>query len=258
MKKLAMIGGVILVLIVAGVVFLYLSLNRVIRSAVETYGPEVTKSEITLGGINVSPLSGEAQLSNLVVGNPPGFKTPSAFKLGAMRVSLEVGSVLSDTIAIREIIISAPEITYELGPGGSNIAVLQKNVQEFTGGGGKDGSGSPEAAGGGKKVTIDRLLVENATLHVSAAILKGEAITLPLPNIEMKDIGKEKGGQGASLATVVEKVLKEINRSAAKAVAKIDLKGLAEKARKETEKVRKEAEGAVGGIGEKLKGLFGK
>ena len=38
MKKLAMIGGVILVLIVAGVVFLYLSLNRVIRSAVETYG----------------------------------------------------------------------------------------------------------------------------------------------------------------------------------------------------------------------------
>lgn len=74
----------------------------------------------------------------------------------------------------------------------------------------------------------------------------------------MKDIGKEKGGQGASLATVVEKVLKEINRSAAKAVAKIDLKGLAEKARAEAEEVRKEAEGAVGGIGEKLKGLFGK
>ncbi|MFQ5848913.1 MAG: hypothetical protein ACE5IQ_14725, partial [Candidatus Methylomirabilales bacterium] len=95
--------------------------------------------------------------------------------------------------------------------------------------------------------------------------LKGEAITLPLPNIEMKDIGKEKGSQGTSLAGVVERVLKEINRNATKAVATVDLRGLTEKARAEAEKARqkaeqarKEAEGAVGGVGEKLKGLFGK
>ena len=154
MKKLAMIGGVILVLIVAGVVFLYLSLNRVIRSAVETYGPEVTKSEIRLGGINVSPLSGEAQLSNLVVGNPPGFKTPSAFKLGAMRVSLEVGSVLSDTIAIREIIISAPEITYELGPGGSNIAVLQKMCRSSPAAGVRTAREAQRPRGAGRRLPL--------------------------------------------------------------------------------------------------------
>ncbi|MFQ5848915.1 MAG: AsmA family protein, partial [Candidatus Methylomirabilales bacterium] len=187
MKRLAMIGVVILVLIVGGVVFLYLSLNRVIRSAVETYGPQVTKSEIRLGGVSVSPLSGKAELSNLVVGNPKGFKTPSAFTLGAMRVSLEVGSVMSDTIAIHEILISGPEVTYELGPGGSNIAVLQKNVGEFSGGG-TSGAASPQAQGSQKKVTIDRLRIEKAKLKVSALALKGEAITLPLPNIEMKDI----------------------------------------------------------------------
>ena len=249
-KKLSMIGLAILVLIIAGVAILYLSLNRVIRSAVETYGPQATKSEIKLGSVNVSPFSGQASLSNLVVGNPPGFKTPSAFRLGGMRVALEVGSVLSDTVAIREIVIRGPEITYELGTGGSNLAVLQKNVEAYSGGGAKASAQSTQAQQGGKKVAIARLRVEQAKLHVSTVPLKGEPVTLALPDIELKNLGK--GSQGTSLATVVEKVLLEVNREAVKAVASVNLKGMAERA-------KKEAEGAgAGGIGGKLKGIFGK
>src|SRR3970040_722667 len=139
MKRLFLIGVIILLLIVGGLVFLYLSLNRVIRSAVETYGPQVTKSEVKLGSVNVSPFSGNASLSNLIVGNPQGFKTPSAFALGVMSVSLDVRSLLSDTFAIRELVISAPEITYELGPGGSNLTALQKNVEAYAGAGAKSG-----------------------------------------------------------------------------------------------------------------------
>jgi len=249
-KRLSYIAIGVVVLLVAGLGVLYMSLNRVIRSAVENYGPQATKSEITLGSVNVSPFSGNASLSNLVVGNPQGFKTPSAFKLGAMRMSLDVRSLLSDRVAIREVVITAPEVTYEPGPGGSNLAVLQKNVDAYTGGGGP--APSPGAQKGGKAVTIDRLRIEKATLNVSAIPLKGEPLTLALPDIELKDIGK--GGQGASLADVLERVLEEVNRQAAKAVANVDLKGLAEKAKKEAEG----AAGAAGGIGEKLKGIFGK
>ena len=249
-KRLSYIAIGVVVLLVGGLGVLYMSLNRVIRSAVETYGPQATKSEITLGSVNVSPFSGNASLSNLVVGNPQGFKTPSAFKLGAMRMSLDVRSLLSDRVSIREIVITAPEVTYEPGPGGSNLAVLQKNVDAYTGGGGP--APSPGAQKGGKAVTIHRLRIEKATLNVSAIPLKGEPLTLALPDIELKDIGK--GGQGASLADVLERVLEEVNRQAAKAVANVDLKGLAEKAKKEAEG----AAGAAGGIGEKLKGIFGK
>jgi uncharacterized protein involved in outer membrane biogenesis len=251
-----MIGGALLVLIVAGVVILYLSLGSLIRSGVETYGPRVTKSKVRLGGVSVSPFSGKAQLSDLVVGNPEGFEAPSAFKLGALRMSLDVGSLRSDTVVIHEIIVTAPEITYELGPGGSNLKVLQKNVKEFTGAG-KGGAGTPKAAEDGTKVVIDRLRVEKPKLHVSAAALRGETLTLALPDIELKDIGKE--GQGASFAEVVDLIMKEVNRDTAKAVAGVDLKGLTEKARREAEKaLEKEVEGAAPGMGEKLKGLFGK
>jgi hypothetical protein len=250
-KRLSYIGIGIVVLLVVGVGILYLSLNRMIRSVVETYGPRATKSEITLGSVNVSPFSGNASLSNLIVGNPEGFKAPNALTLGAMRVSLDVNSVMSDTVAIREIVITAPEITYEVGPRGSNLAVLQKNVEEYTGDGPSE-SAQPPAQTGRKQVSIDRLRIEKARLLVRAVPLQGEPVTVALPDIELKDIGK--GSQGTSMAAVVEKVLEEISRHAAKAVANVDVKGLADKARKEAEGVK----GVVGGVEEKLKGIFRK
>ncbi len=247
MRRLAMFGAVICVLIVAGVIALYFSLNSIIRSAVETYGPQATKSEVRLGGVNVSPLSGNAQLSDLFVGNPKGFKTPSAFKLGGIHVALEVSSLMSDKVVIYDIIITSPEITYELGPGGSNLKALQKNVEEFTGGGGGKDAGAGQPKGDGKKVTIDRLRVQNAKLIVRAG---DQVTTVELSDIEIRDIGK--GGQGTPFALVVERVLREVNRRAGRAAANVDWKGEAEKA------LKKETEGSSGGIGEKLKGIFGK
>ncbi|MFQ5930568.1 MAG: hypothetical protein ACE5MK_12805, partial [Acidobacteriota bacterium] len=226
MKRLAMIGGALFVLIVGGVVVMYMSLNSIIRSAVETYGPEVTKTEVKLGGVNVSPFTGSASLSNLLIGNPEGYKAPSAFKLGALRMSVDVGSLRSDKIVIHDIVITAPEITYEPGPGGNNLKVIQKNATGFTGGGGKEAKGA-QGEGGETKVVIDRLRVEKPRLNVRAPQLKGETLILELPDVEMKDIGKQ--GDGASFGEVVELIMKDVNSKTAKAVANVDWKGLAEK-----------------------------
>lgn len=247
-KKLAIVGGVLLVLIVAGVVVLYMSLNSIIRSAVETYGPEVTKTEVKLGGVNISPFTGSARLSNLLIGNPKGYKAPSAFKLGALRMAVDVGSLRSDKVVIRDIVISAPEITYEPGPGGNNLKVIQNNAQAFTGGGEKKAEGAP-AQGGETKVVIDRLRVEKPKLNVNVPQLEGEPLVLELPDIEMKDIGKK--GDGASFSEVVELIMKDVNNKTATAVTNIDWKGLAEKT------LKKEGEG-IEGVGKSIKGLFGK
>jgi len=57
----------------------------------------------------------------MVVGNPEGFKTESVFQLNQIRVILDPKSLLTNRIHIREILIDAPEITYEVGLSGSNI-----------------------------------------------------------------------------------------------------------------------------------------
>ena len=69
----------------------------------------------------VSATSGQGALRGLSVGNPKRFKTPTAFELDEISLTLDIGSITSDPIVIKEIVVSAPRVTYELGPQGSNI-----------------------------------------------------------------------------------------------------------------------------------------
>ena len=40
----------------------------------------------------------------------------------------DAGSLGANPVIIDDIVISAPEVTYELGPGGSNIDAIQRNI----------------------------------------------------------------------------------------------------------------------------------
>ena len=72
--------------------------------------------------------SGKGALRGLKVGNPEGFETPSAFQLGAISIKVDTGATSGEKIVISEIVIDKPDVTYELGGGGSNIDAIQKNV----------------------------------------------------------------------------------------------------------------------------------
>jgi hypothetical protein len=85
-KGLLICGGVLIVVIAVGVYWFASNLNSLIKSAVETYGSEITKAEVTLDKVEISPTSGAGMLSGLKMGNPAGFKTDSAFSLGQISV----------------------------------------------------------------------------------------------------------------------------------------------------------------------------
>src|SRR5437764_8512643 len=99
MKKLIIrIAAVVLILLVIALAVVFFSLNSIVKKGVETVGPKLTKVEVRLGSAKLSPLSGNGRLSDLFVGNPEGYKTPSAMKLGDIKVAVEPGSILSDTL----------------------------------------------------------------------------------------------------------------------------------------------------------------
>ena len=123
-------------------------------------------------------------------------------------------------------------MTYEWKSDGSDREVLQQNVEKFAGIGGGDSkssggesslSGSDE---GGKKLIIDRIILREGKVSVSAdsAFLKGKKLNAPLPNIELKDIGKEEGG--ASAGDVVAKVMDAVTGAAGKAVSSLGIGNL--------------------------------
>ncbi|MFM2129559.1 MAG: hypothetical protein RL477_1105 [Pseudomonadota bacterium] len=252
-KKIILIAiAAIVAVIIGAVVFLGANVDRIVKAGVETYGPRFTGTQVRLGGVSSSLVGGEVTIKEFFLGNPQGFKTAHAFKVDRLKVVIDTGSLAGDVIHIKEIVIDAPDIIYEMGGGSSNLQAIQNNVARAAGGGGK----SESSGGPSKKVVIDNLHVRNAKAALSAGILGGKVVPLPIPDIHLKDIGKEK--KGASMSEASKQVLDSITKSVTSAAAKIDLKGMAEGAGKAIGDAAKGAGDAAKGVGDQLKGIFGK
>jgi hypothetical protein len=256
-RALLLVGGLGVVLVLALVVFVFTGLGAAIKSVVEGVGSAVTQTDVKLASADVSVTSGEGMLKGLVVGNPKGYSTPSAIELGEIKVSLDTSTVTSDTIVIKEVLIDGPHLTYEIGPGGSNIGVIENNVAAYGGGakesgggkGGKSSGGGPREpsgakAEGGKKVIIENLIVRNGRVDVSASFLKGKSVGAALGEIHLKGIGKASGG--ATPSQVTQLLLGALTKSALDAVAGLNLDGL-----------KKGVGDALGGAVEGVKDIFG-
>src|SRR2546429_3768049 len=147
MKKLIIrVVVVLLVLLVVAVGASIYFLGSIVKKGVETVGPQITGTEIKLDSATLSLLSGSGKLKGLLVGNPEGFKTESAIKVGSVSVGVVAGSVFSDKVHVKEVRVEAPEITFEGGLKGNNLSRLLDNVQAATGGSEKASPASPRKA----------------------------------------------------------------------------------------------------------------
>ncbi len=248
MKRWLYIGGMLLVLIVIGIYLLFSNLNSIVKAAVEKIGSDVTQAQVKLKDVNIELTSGKGALRGLTVGNPSGFKSDRALSLGEISLQVDVGSVTKDTVLIKEIVIAAPEVTYEIGTQGSNIDALKRNIGAYTGKG-KQEKSSAESKEGGKKLVVEHLYIRKGKVNVVAAALQQEkTATAALPDIHLTNIGKASGG--ATAAELAEQVLTAIGQGAAKAAASSEV----------TKLLGSKIGGASagGGLGESAKKLFGK
>ena len=258
MKRWLIIGGslvaAVVVVIVVVVVFVLSNIDTLVQEAVEEIGSEATQAKVTLDEVDISITSGTGALRGLTVGNPAGFKTAHALRLGEVSITLDVDSVTEDVIVIKEIVIAAPQVTYELGSDGSNLDALQRNAQAFmerhsgepgkqqtTAGGGDAGDQAASSGGGAKqaedepevKIVIENLYIRDGEASVSATMLEGRKVTVPLPSIHLTDIGKE--DQGATPAEIADQILSAITAETTQAVASLGIEGLFGEAAKNVE-----------------------
>ncbi|MFA5689329.1 MAG: hypothetical protein WC959_09325 [Kiritimatiellales bacterium] len=215
MKKILAITGIILVVLIAAVLLL---LGTIIKTGVTTVGPKIIGVPIELHSVSINPFTGTVNLKGLVVGNPAGFNTPSAMELGEFKINLCTKSLFSDTIVIKEILIREPGVTYERALRGSNLSAIQDHLAspETVPAEETAAAETPaEKAAPAKKVIIEDFQLNGAKVNVSITAAGGRRITLPLPPVHLKDIGKEKGG-----ATPVE-AAKEIFSSVTHAITQL-------------------------------------
>jgi hypothetical protein len=105
-------------------------------------------------------------------------------------------------------------------------------------------------------MVIDHVYVKGGKVNISASLFGGKSMTVPLPDIHLKDIGKEK--KGASPGEVVKSIIGALNKAIIKAVAPLDLGKVGDVAGKAVEGTKDVVEGAAKGVTDSVKGLFGK
>ncbi len=256
MKKILLVLLLAFVIVVGFVYFLGSSLlSKGIKAAVETYGPKVTQTPVTLDAVSLSILSGSGSLEGLNVGNPEGYKAENIFALGRVDLDLAPMSVLDEIIVINKVHILQPEISYEKGLRGSNLNEILANIESFTGTEEEAPDQAPETpAKPGKKVFIKSLIIEEGSVHLGVL---GQGQQVPLPRIEMNDLGAREDGSGQTGSEVAAAIIGEILQTVTRILADPEMmKKLADPSG-----LQNVGDSAVEGAGkavEGIKNLFGK
>jgi uncharacterized protein involved in outer membrane biogenesis len=211
MKKLLIRGLIVIViLVVVAIVAIGLFLDGAIKKGVETIGPKITKVDVTLDGVSLSFRAGSAKINGLVVGNPEGYQTPHAIKVGSAHVTVSPSSLLSEKVVVKSIRVEAPEITYEGNLlGGDNLHKILENVSAAT----TSGDGSTNTASGkpAKKLQVDDFLITGAKVNLSIKGTGGLAAPVTIPDIHFTNLGQ--GAEGITAAELTQRVLQEVTAS---------------------------------------------
>src|SRR3954471_11011571 len=106
--KRGVIGLVALVVLAIGIV--WLSLNSIVRSTVESQASTQLGVPTTLGGANVSLFGQSLSLNDLKIGSPKGFPAPQLFTLGGTNVSVNVTHLTGTPVRVESIAVNQPTL----------------------------------------------------------------------------------------------------------------------------------------------------
>ena len=248
-KTMVRIVLVLAVLLIAGLVVAFLSLNKIVHKSVETVGPALAKVEVKLKDVDLSPFSGSGKIQGLLVGNPAGFKTPSAIQAQEMSLKVEPRSLMSDKVVVRSIRMSGPEITFEGDLKGNNLSKILENVQGTEE---KAPATKEEAKAKSRKLQVDEFVLAGAKVHVNSPLLAGKTATVSIPDIHLSNLGQ--GPEGITPAELTKRVLKEVLDGTLKSIGS----NLGDLTKGVTEGLKNVSTNAVEGATKKLGDLFKK
>jgi uncharacterized protein involved in outer membrane biogenesis len=248
-KWIFRVGAGVVVVLAVGFVALAFSLGAIVKKGVEKIGPNATQVDVKLKGAEVWLFGGSVQLTGLVVGNPPGCKTPFAMSVDEVSVRVKPGSVFSDKLVVESIKVKAPVITFEGGLSANNLKRIEKNLNDYIGSSSTAPNSSASSSIPGKperKLQVNELVITGVKLQVNTKLSAGRTITLSIPDIHLTDLGT--GAEGITGVEVGQRALHAVLDAATTEVARnageLGKEGL------------NRAKSAVQSAADRLKGLF--
>lgn len=259
MKKWMYIVGVLVVIVIAVLVIGLSKLGPIIKTAVNTYGPKMTKTEVRVDDVGISLFAGEAKLKDFYLGNPKGFNSPQAMSVKAIYLDVDEASITGNPIIIDRIEVVAPEINYEKVRKTDNFETILSNVKKSART--SESSSSKKKAsknGEGKKLVIRNFVVRDGHVNMAISAQGGTSLSASasLPEIHLKNVGEKSGGATAEevFYIIFAKLYNTIVSPAVTATLNKELETLFSKAPIADEETKKAVEKTVN---DTVKGLLG-
>ncbi len=197
LKSLRVVLLAILILLLIAVVAVNLFAERAVKVGIETAATKTLNVGVSVGNVDLSIMAGKLTLKNLLINNPPGYQHDKLLELKNAKIEVDVKSLLSDVVKIREIKLDGVNVVLEQrGISGNNLQDVIKTISS-----GQKDKDKPETSG--KKLHIDVLEISNVTVKVKLLPVPGKAdtITLKLSPIRMTDLGGDNKLDTAALSS---------------------------------------------------------
>lgn len=259
MKAVKIILGLVIAIIaiVALVAVLALqNINQLVKTAVETVGPDVVGTEVRLAEVDIKLQDGRGTLKGLTVANPAGYSQPLAFSLGEVALDIDPASLTKDVYVIDEVLVSSADLFAEYKDLSNNN--LQALVDNMGGESSEQATSNTEASadsGSDVLLAVKKFTFENSSIDVSTA--EWGQRTVNLPAIRLTNLGT--ADKGLTPEQLTEKVMSQLLDQVKDAVSD-DLKALAKEKAEEELKSKLEEKLGEGGKEklDSLKSLFGR
>jgi len=228
---------VVLLLLIAGVaVYLGLFSGNLVKDGIETYAPDYLGADVDVDAVDLSLTEGSGTLWGLRVGNPQGFGSGDAMRLGEIKVVLDTDKISVELVVLKQVKIDGAEIAAVAKGKATNFQQLMDNVTAAAGLEETDTQSDSET-----RFIVERFDFTNAKASVSSDVL-GD-LSLTIPDIHLKGVGRESGGVvAAELAKqVMEPIYQQVSKAMVAQGLNLDIEGL--------------ASGLKEKVGEKLGGL---
>ncbi|MCL1888741.1 MAG: hypothetical protein FWF96_07735 [Kiritimatiellaeota bacterium] len=183
--------GVFAALLVVVVAVLLWRVDSVVKNAVEKGAPALLGCAATVEKVSVRFFKGSIMVKNLRLASPAGYEEEAMFAIEELRVKVDVGSVLkkSGPVVINEIIVHSPVIAYEVVNGKTNFEAVMARFPSA-----EKTEKPKEEKSPGRKVVIDHVEFRGGQVNVRTAYTLGFGVPLPLPPVELRDVGRASGG----------------------------------------------------------------
>ncbi|OPZ79441.1 MAG: AsmA family protein [Alphaproteobacteria bacterium ADurb.Bin438] len=168
----------------------YFAINSIATSVIKKQVSAITQSKVEIEDFDLDIFNGKLLIKGFVIENLKGYKSPNLLSLGTLSVSLDPKTVFENTIIVKEVLIDKVSIALETNKKGqSNIEIVEKNakIAENEAGEKQEVAEISDDSKPAKKVIIEKLVFSNSEIITN---LGPELITIPLPNLTLKDIGK--------------------------------------------------------------------